>query len=272
MPSNGAHWIRAALQVNPYSYEGRNAPRTFFDSEDAYNTALLDECDAQGVSLIAVTDHWNVDSARGLLDAAEGRGITALPGFEANSSEGVHILVIFEALTDTAVINAAIGRCGATPGCANGTVGESYSLIMERMTQDGALAIPAHANVSPAGMLTTRSGQPLVAMIQNPHLHAIGITPTATPTQDQQAITEGRAPFAREHPLAIIHADDVMGPRQLRTAGASSWFKVSTPSLSSLKLAVRTPQTRVSLTNPATTPRSTIKSISWAGAVRANPP
>ena len=55
-----ARWIRAALQVNPYGYEGRNAPKKNFSSEEAYNSALLDECKAQGVSLIAVTDHWCV--------------------------------------------------------------------------------------------------------------------------------------------------------------------------------------------------------------------
>src|SRR5262245_61042836 len=93
--SNGARWIRAALQVNPYAYEGRNAPKNYFNSEQAYNTALLDECQVQAITLIAVTDHWCVDSARSLIDAAAARGIVALPGFEANSSEGIHILVIF---------------------------------------------------------------------------------------------------------------------------------------------------------------------------------
>lgn len=109
MTSDGAHWIRAALQVNPYAYEGRHAPKNFFGNEEAYNTALLDECQAQGISLIAVTDHWCVDSARGLVDAATDRGIVALPGFEANSSEGIHVLVIFEAATEFSAINAAIG-------------------------------------------------------------------------------------------------------------------------------------------------------------------
>lgn len=84
----GARWIRAALQVNPFTYEGRNSPKTFFSDEAAYNSALLDTCQEMGISMIAVTDHWCVDSAAGLIAAAEDRGIVALPGFEANSSEG----------------------------------------------------------------------------------------------------------------------------------------------------------------------------------------
>lgn len=116
----GARWVRAALQVNPYEYQGKNAPSATYSSETDYNKALLDECEAQGIELFAVTDHWKVDSALQLIRDAADRGIVALPGFEANSDEGIHILVIFEAGTNAATINAAIGMCGVSPGCANG--------------------------------------------------------------------------------------------------------------------------------------------------------
>lgn len=95
----GARWVRAALQVNPYAYEGKNAPSATFAAEAHYNKALLDECEAQGIELLAVTDHWKVDSALQLIRDASKRGIVGLPGFEANSDEGIHILVIFEAGT-----------------------------------------------------------------------------------------------------------------------------------------------------------------------------
>ena len=261
----GAHWIRAALQVNPFTYEGRNAPKAFFKDEDAYNSALLDACQKMGIKMIAVTDHWRVDSAEGLITAAKSRGIVALPGFEANSSEGIHILVIFESGTPIATINAGIGRCGATPGCDNGTTGEPYAKIMEQMTAAGALPVPAHVNVKPAGLLTTRSGQPLATMILHENLHAIGVSPNAEPAKDQESVVNGSGIFKRVHPLAVIHADDVMGPHQMCQPGASTWFKVSSRSLESLKLALRTPETRVSLGNPQSKPRSRIKSVSWTG-------
>lgn len=261
----GARWIRAALQVNPFAYEGRNSPKKFFSDEAAYNSALLDTCQEMGISMIAVTDHWCVDSAASLITAAEDRGIVALPGFEANSSEGIHILVIFEAGTPIATIDAAIGRCGATPGCNNGTTGEPFAKIMEHMTAAGALPVPAHVNVEPAGLLTTRSGQPLAMMILHEDLHAIGVSPNVKLAKDQEAVVNGNGIFERVHPLAVIHADDVMGPRQLRQPGASTWFKVSSCSLESLKLAVRTPETRVSLDDPQSKPQPRIKSVSWVG-------
>ncbi|WP_417562904.1 TrlF family AAA-like ATPase [Microbacterium sp.] len=263
--ASGARWVRASLQVNPYEYEGKNAPSATYDTEAEYNTAILDECQAQGIELIAVTDHWKVESALQLIRDAGDRGIVALPGFEANSDEGIHILVIFEAGTNSATINAAIGMCGVAPGCANGTTGEPFAEILEKMTAQGALVVPAHVNIANSGLLTGRGGQPLITKINHPDLHAIGVTPSQPDGIDQAAIISGTKPYDRAHPLATIYADDVTRPSVLRGEGASCWFKVSRMSVESLKLAVRTPETRVSLKDPAVDPRPNLKEISWVG-------
>lgn len=261
----GARWVRAALQVNPYTYEGKNAPSATFDTESDYNTAMLDACVAQGIELIAITDHWKVDSALQLIADAAGRGIVALPGFEANSDEGIHILVIFDAGTDAATINAAIGVCGVSPGCANGTTGAPFATILEKMTAQGALVIPAHVNIANSGLLTGRGGQPLITKIKHPDLHAIGVTPSQPDGVDQAAIVAGTKPYDRPHPLAVIYSDDVTKPAAFASIGASSWFKVSRLAVESLKLAVRTPATRVSLVGPASDARPTLREISWTG-------
>ena len=124
----GARWVRAALQVNPYGYEGKNAPSKAYTSEADYNKALLDECEALKIEMIAITDHWKVDSALQLVGDAASRGIVALPGFEANSAEGIHLLVIFDVDTKASVVNAAIGMCGVAPVCPNVTTGERFML------------------------------------------------------------------------------------------------------------------------------------------------
>lgn len=261
----GAHWIKAALQLNPYAYTGKGAPAKAFADEDTYNAVILDRCEAEGIRLIAVTDHWCVDTARSLIDAAGDRGVAALPGFEANSAEGVHLLVLFEAGTDFADINAAIGVCGGTPGCANGTTGQPFKEILRAMDERAALVIPAHANVANGGMLTGRNGPPLVKMVTHPDLHAIAVTPGHPEASDQEAICKGRKPFDRVHPLAVIFADDINGPDALAQPGATTWFKVNTLRLDSLKLAVRTPATRVSTSDPTSSPRPVIRQISWSG-------
>lgn len=263
--SHGARWVRAALQVNPYSYQGRNAPSTKFANEADYNKALLDECDAQGIELLAVTDHWCIDTGVGLIHDATQRGIVALPGFEANSEEGYHLLIIFSEDTDVSIVNAAIGRCGAQPGCSNGTTGQPFTTILEEMTAQGALVIPAHVNVPNSGLLTGRTGQPLIEKIKHTNLHALAVSPSHPEGHDQSKIFNRTAPYDRPQPIAKIHADDVMMPDTLKTDGASSWFKMSSPCVESLKLAIRTPETRVALINPRNHSRAALKQISWTG-------
>lgn len=261
----GARWFRVALQVNPYDYKGPTSPSASFRDEETYNQILVEKCKQENIEIIAVTDHWCIDQSPRLIGAATDAGLVALPGFEANTAEGIHLLVIFERDTPATEINAAIGACGVSPGCVSGTTGAAFKDILATMAGRRALVIPAHANVSNSGLLTTRAGIPLQRMIQNPGLHAIAVSPAYPEVADQQAIFAGRAPFSRAHPLAMVYADDVSHPDTLASPGATSWFKLSTPTLASLKLAVRTPATRVSVADPVAIPRAAIREISWAG-------
>lgn len=79
--------------------------------------------------------------------------------------------MIFEAGTSAATINAAIGMCDVAPGCVNGTTGASFTDILEKMTVQGVLVIPAHVKVPNSGLLTGRAGQPLVTKIKHPDFH-----------------------------------------------------------------------------------------------------
>lgn len=261
---HGARWIRAALQVNPFGYKGKGAPSTFFDDETRYNHALLDMCEELGIELIAVTDHWCVESAVSLMADANDRNVVVLPGFEANTSEGTHLLVIFEFGTKISDINAAIGACGVNPGCNNGTTGNSYADIVTEMTKRGAFVVPAHANGG-SGLLTKVSGTPLERMIKHRDLHAIGISPGLAEAPSQSAIFAGRKPFERAHSVAEIYSDDICHPDKLATLGGSTWFKLSSPGLLGIKHAVRIPATRVSLSSPNNGARILFRQISWAG-------
>jgi len=266
----GARWIRAALQVNPYEYQGNPAPSNSYRDEASYNKALLDECEQQGITLIAVTDHWCASSAKGLIADAASRGITALPGFEATTSEGIHLLVIFTEGTKLDDITIAIGACGLTPGDPHAVASKSFFDIVAEMTSRSALVIPAHVNVAKSGLLHRVSGKPLEPMIRHDGIQALGITPSSAAAGEQEKILKNKAPFKRKHPLVAIHADDVMGPSSLASEGASTWFKMSEPSLSGLAHALRTPQTRVSLTDPASASRVMLRSISWIGGFLAD--
>lgn len=266
-PTTGpsARWIRAALQVNPYEYVGNPSPSQTFDDEQAYNDALLDACEAEGVTLIAITDHWRASTGTELIEAARARGITALPGFEAISSEGIHLLVIFEAETAMEEITIAIGACGLTSKDPHALSEKPLAEIIDEAANRGALVVPAHVNVATSGLLHRMNGRPLEKTLQSKHLHVLGITPGVAEAGDQVHILANRPPYERKHPLVAVHADDVSAPSTLASEGASTWFKMCEPSLAGLKHAVRTPETRISLTDPATSAALLLREIRWNG-------
>lgn len=263
--SQGAGWVRAALQVNPFGYVGHPAPSQNFTTEAEYNAALLDECEAQGISLLAVTDHWKASTAAGLITDAAKRNITVLPGFEANCSEGFHLLVIFEAGTDLDFITAAIGACGVPADDPHGPGDKSFSEVVVQMANKGALIIPAHVNVATSGLLARESGKPLQRIIKSDHILAMGTTPSQLPLGDQEAILENKKPYQRAHGLVEIYADDVSHPSVLSSAGATTWFKMARPSLRGLQHALRTPETRVRLVPPLPLRGTRLCAISWTG-------
>lgn len=51
-----------------------------------------------GLDIIAVTDHNCCENAGAVIEAAQGSGIRVLPGIEAQSVEGVHLLCLFDDL------------------------------------------------------------------------------------------------------------------------------------------------------------------------------
>lgn len=263
--SPGAKWFRAALQVNPFGYVGHPAPSQAFATEAEYNAALLDECEAQDISVLAVTDHWKASTAAGLIADAEKRSITVLPGFEANCSEGFHLLVIFEAGTELDFITSAIGACGVPADDPHGPGDKSFADIVAQMAGKGALIIPAHVNVATSGLLARASGKPLQKIIKSDYILAMGTTPSQLPLGDQEVIFENKKPYRRSHRLVEVYADDVSHPSALSSVGATTWFKMARPTLRGLQHALRTPETRVRLTSPPPLRGTRLCAVSWTG-------
>jgi energy-coupling factor transporter ATP-binding protein EcfA2 len=259
---SAASWVRAALQVNPYCYQGAHTPSIAFTSEPDYNSALITACLEERIEAIAITDHWAIEGSIGLAHAAREAGIEVFPGFEATTSEGVHVLVIFPAGTSTSHITAMIGTCGGVPGKrGSGTV--SFHELFARAGDD-ALLVPAHANVG-TGLFGRLTGQQLERAVTEPALFAVGVSPGLPSAPRQQEIEKGSGPFARNHPLAFIHADDVCDPAVLARPGGSSWFKLSKIDLANLKMALRAPDTRVTVEDPGERSGARIREIRFEG-------
>ena len=109
---SGARYFRCALQVNPFEYVQRHSKGNTFANEDAYNNALLDALQDEGIEVIAITDHYRVKSSMRLCDAAKKRGISVFGGFEAVTKDGVHVLCLFDPTHNICKIDRFIGDCG----------------------------------------------------------------------------------------------------------------------------------------------------------------
>jgi len=82
-----ARFWRCALQVNPSGYQSKHRGAERGLDEATYNQQLLDHCLAQGIKVVGIAYHGNVDAVDGLRRFLEPHGIVVFPGFEIASSE-----------------------------------------------------------------------------------------------------------------------------------------------------------------------------------------
>jgi hypothetical protein len=157
---NGARFYKCALQVNPWAYLIDNGKQQGFASEAEYNAALVEALVEAEIEIIGITDHWRAHTSRTLMDAARARGILVLPGFEAASVEGVHILCLFEQDADLAYLDSMAqqlyGRPGVITDTRNGT--RTLADILESVKAWGGICIAAHM-INDNGVLRHSDGE-----------------------------------------------------------------------------------------------------------------
>ncbi len=260
----GAVWRRAALQVNPFAYHGGHDRTPPVATEADYNSALVSAFLAEGVDIVGITDHWRVRDSESLRDDLVAAGITVFPGFEATSSEGVHILVLFDPSASSDDVERRIYECnvdartGESAPCSLSVVE-----MLARVRSWGAVAVPAHVT-SESGLLTNLQGQARVRAWQCSDLHAVAVS--AGGDQGQRSILEGTAPqYRREHRVAVLGACDVNTGADVAKPAATTWLKVSSPTAQGLDTAFRTPETRVSRTEPVALAGLRLAAVSWDG-------
>ena len=178
----------------------------------------------------------------------------------------MHILIIFPEDTPFDRINAAIGLAGGQPGQESGPGTETTNAIINKMTQRGALAIPAHANTENSGLFKLH-GKTLENVIANENLTGIAtsILDDNKFEKTEREIFGRKGAFKRAHKLAKIYSDDISAPEKLSKGSATTWFKITEPSLEAIKTALKSPDTRVQLTEPNKIPIKSIDSITWDG-------
>lgn len=264
---NGARSYRCALQINPFAYVIRHKKATHYTSEDEYNEAMVEACLAQGIEVIAVTDHYRVEESTQLTAKARAAGIFVFGGFEAVAKDGVHFLCFFDPSKDSA-LERFIGECGIHDSDEISPTGSLDSEeLLEHARKWESVCVAAHV-ASSGGLLRTLSGQTRIKVWTSSQLVACALPgPVDEAPQGLCSILKNEdAQHRRLRRIAIVNAKDVSDPEDLKKPGASSWIKMSTLSVEGLRQAFLDPESRIRLgSDPPPEPHAQFLGVTWEG-------
>jgi hypothetical protein len=268
--SPGAQFYKCAFQVNPFGYLGRHAKPTSFTTEAEYNTAMVEACRRESIRVVGITDHFRIATAQHLATALTSAGILVFPGFEASSSEGVHLLCLFPPDTSFDELERIIGRCGVSSmGVESPLSNLGCDKLMELIAQCKGVTVAAHV-CSASGLLTILKGQAAIRTWCSDHLLAAALPgPGHDAPEAQRGIILNRDQnYRRVRPPAIINASDVNNPSGFSSPSATTWVKMSEVSVEGLRQAFLDPESRIRLnSDDMPTPHTEMVAISWAGGL-----
>ena len=265
---NGARFYRCALQVNPFAYLERHGKPTDFQSEAAYNEAIVKACLEADIEVVGITDHYRVQPSMTLVRAAREAGLLAFGGFEAVSRDGVHFLCLFDPDKDDKQLERFIGECGVHDPHPPSPVGSLYSEeLLEKSREWGAVTIAAHV-ASNGGLLKTLRGQPRINVWRSPNLLACALPGPVDDAPDglRQILRNEDAEHKRARDVAIVNASDVNDPADLAKDRATCFIKMSDVSVEAFRQAFLDPKSRIRLNSDSPPkPHAEFLSIAWQG-------
>ena len=268
LPS-GASYFRCALQVNPFTYLKNNRGKDHGLNEDEYNTHLIEKCKELEIKVIAVTDHNHVGGINTIRKTAAISGLVVFPGFEVASSEGVHLLCIFDSNKNLDTLGRYLGDLGiydTDPSTKNSS--ETFSEIVKKVKKEwNGICIAAHIT-NEGGLLRVLSGEARINAWRDPNLYAVQI-PGSIDDLEQSAkliILNKDTNYKRTRIVAVVNALDVGMPENLNNARASTYIKMSQPSIEGLNQAFLDPHSRIRLLSEEEPPEHTeIIALAWEG-------
>ena len=265
---NGARFYRCALQINPFPYLQANKTPTTFGSEAAYNEAMVAACVQHGIEVIAVTDHYRLNTSLSLMAAARKAGISVFPGFAAKTHDGVHFLCLLDPSTSPEVVQSKISACGVhgEPTEASPLGNLFAEQFLKHCLEWDARCIAAHVAAQDGGLLRMVKGQARSALWKHPGLLACSLPGSlAEAPEDLRNILSNKDPaYHRDRPVAILNHQDASAPADLAKPGASCWIKMSSVSAQGLRQAFLDPASRIRLaSDPPPEEHAELVAIAW---------
>jgi len=207
---------------------------------------IVQETLAQGINLIAITDHNATANFKAVKKAAEGTGLAVLPGMELQTREEVHVLCLFD---DENQLEEWQKQVDPTlPAIENNPdhFGEQFvvdetgefirreaqllltssSLTINeawnRVSELGGLMIPAHVNRTAFGVIANLGFIPT-----DIHIEALEISRHIQPEQ-------ARKTFPQIEGYPLIQSGDV---HRLEEFLGTTVFEIAAPTINELRLA-----------------------------------
>ena len=266
LPS-GAKYFRCALQVNPFSYLKNNWGEDHGFSEQEYNSQLIDKCQEVEVKVMAITDHNQVGGINPIRKKAEPLGITVFPGFEVASSEGVHLLCIFNPEKETKILERYLGDLGihtTSPSTKNSS--EPFSEILRKVQKEwDGICIAAHIT-NDGGLFRMLKGEARINAWCELNLYAVQIPGSISDLEyaDQQIVLNKDINYKRARRIAVVNASDIGRPQDLGSIQASVCIKMSQPTIEGLRQAFLDPDSRIRLLSEEEPPEHTeLVALTW---------
>jgi hypothetical protein len=209
---------------------------------------IVSKAEEMGIKLLAITDHNAIANVEAVQKAAVGTGVTILPGMELQTKEEVHMLCIFDHVSelqelDTLVRDKFTGmknkpeffgeqyivdETGEFLGCEERLLISSVELgfdeAIETVHRLNGLAIPAHVNRQAYGLIANLGMVPA-----NTSIDALEISRHLDP--HQAAI---KFPDLRSYPLLLggdVHRlDEFLGANE---------FTLAEPSVDEIRQALK---------------------------------
>ena len=266
----GARFYKCALQVNPFAYVTRHAKPNSYKTEAEYNSAIVTGCLMEGIEVVGITDHFRIATSESLAAALTTAGIHVLLGFEAVSSDGVHLLCLFPGSTSTHELERTIGACGVTDLTAKSPQSDqTCEQLLQSIPKKGGVVIAAHA-CSSGGLLATLKGQTRARVWSSPDLQAIALpgARAAAPEGYPNIIANKDPAHARARSVAVVNANDVSAPAALSDPSCTTFIKMASPSIEGLRQAFLDWESRIRLnSDPSPTAHTELVAVAWEGGL-----
>lgn len=186
------------------------------------------------------------------------------------SSEGAHLLVLFEPDTPYQELERCIGQCGPDFTSGGSEPGDlRFVELLERAARMWeATVLAPHIGAEVNGLLGKLSGQTRVQAWTHPDLHAVGLSGAELDAGHREIIEGPSSDYDRAHDLAVLNAGDVNGGAAVGRPALTSWVKLSSRTAAGLDLAFRSPETRVRCEDPRHTAHPRLVALAWDGGFR----